>query len=55
MCFSEFIKMGFVDPNRVAIWGWVGHPDFVPVTGRKKKNMFYVILDNKKNHWNIKL
>lgn len=29
VCFREFIKMGFVDKNRVAIWGWVCCQDFV--------------------------
>lgn len=29
MCFREFIKMGFIDKDRVAIWGWVSCQDFV--------------------------
>lgn len=37
VCFREFINMGFVDQNRVAIWGWVRHPDFALGMGRKKK------------------
>jgi hypothetical protein len=23
LCFRQFVKMGFVDSKRVAIWGWV--------------------------------